>query len=250
MLLVIPSIDIQNNRCFRSVQGLPGLEAVYSDDPVETAKLWRRENSKCLHVVDLDGANEGRLKNIDTIRRIVEAVDIPIQLGGRLDRYEDITMALVELGIYRVVVSATAGKSLIRQLVEEHGPRKVAVGIDAKDGIVQDIRGKEDTQYKAVSLGLEMKELRVSRLVYRDIADEVTLSGPNVEAIKLIAQRTGLRVTAAGGVRGLEDLLKVQELEPFGVDSVIIGRALYENRFSCQGLWRAVEAEESKAERR
>ena len=249
MLLVIPSMDIQDGKCFRSIQGLPGTEAVYSDDPVETAKLWRRENSKCLHVVDLDGVAEGRLKNSETIREIVQSVDIPIQLGGRLERSEDITMALIELGVYRVVVSGVAEVALTRRLIEEHGSRKITVSIEAKNGVVQPSGQNQGTHPTAVSLALKMKEIGVSRIVYTDMMNDDTLSGPNFQAIRLIAETTGLRVTASGGVRGLEDLLKLQELEPFGVDSVIIGQALYENRFSCQGIWRTAEAEESKAPR-
>ncbi|MEE9224623.1 MAG: 1-(5-phosphoribosyl)-5-[(5-phosphoribosylamino)methylideneamino] imidazole-4-carboxamide isomerase [Bacteroidota bacterium] len=250
MLLVIPSMDIRDQKCFRSIQGLPGSEAVYSDDPVETAKLWRRENSKCLHVVDLDGAKQGQLKNIETIRQIVQSVDIPIQLGGRLSSSEDITMALVELGVYRVVLSGEAEVSLIRRLIDEHGPPKIVVSIEAKDGIVRARGRNKGAHLTASSLALKMKEIGVSRIVYTDVMNGDALNGPNFEAIRLFAEKTGLRITAAGGVRGLEDLLKLQELEPFGVDSVIIGRALYENRFSCQGLWRTVEAEESKAPRR
>jgi len=135
-------------------------------------------------------------------------------------------------------------------LIDEHGPAKIVVSIEAKDGIVQARVRNEGAHLTASSLALKMKEIGVSRIVYTDVMNDDALNGPNFEAIRLFAEKTGLRITASGGVRGLEDLLKLQELEPFGVDSVIIGRALYENRFSCQGLWRTVEAEESKAPRR
>ncbi len=137
MLLVIPSMDIRDRRCCRAVQGIPGSGRVYSDDPVETARLWRQENSKCLHVVDLDRTAQGRLKNVDTIRQIVQSVDIPIQLGDQLEDLEDIETALAQLGVYRVVVSGLAQLDLIRRLIDEHGSRKIAIGIIAKDGTVE-----------------------------------------------------------------------------------------------------------------
>ncbi len=247
MLLVIPSMDIRNGKCLQSIQGLPGLEYDYSNDPVENAKLWRRENCKSLHLVDLDGVEEGRLKNVRMIREVVQSVDIPVQLGGRLRNSEDITKALVELGVYRVVVSGETDLDLIRHLIEEHGPRKIVVSIEAKNGIVQ-VRGRqnEGAHPTAVSLARKLKEIGVSRIVYTDLIEDGSQGKPNFQEIRRFAEETDRRITVSGGIRGLEDLLKLQELEPLGLDSVIIGRALYENRFSCQRLWRVAEAEESK----
>ena len=181
------------------------------------------------------------------IREVVQSVDIPVQLGGRLRNSEDITKALVELGVYRVVVSGETDLDLIRHLIEEHGPRKIVVSIEAKDGIVQ-VRGRqnEGAHPTAVSLARQLKEIGVSRIVYTDLIEDGSQGKPNFQEIRRFAEETDRRITVSGGIRGLEDLLKLQELEPLGLDSVIIGRALYENRFSCQPLWRVAEAEESK----
>jgi phosphoribosylformimino-5-aminoimidazole carboxamide ribotide isomerase len=244
MLLILPAIDLKDGRCVRLVQGEPGTEKIYSDDPVRMAVLWRGENAKTLHVVDLDGAFEGTMKNLDVLRRMIEAVDIPIQVGGGIRSYEQVRQ-LLECGMYRVVIGTAAidDPDLVARCVKDFGARKIVVGIDAKNGVVMTKGWQENTGIEAVSLALNMKSLGVCRIVYTDISRDGMLTGPNYEAISHIAQKSGLRVTASGGVSGYQDLLQLQELEKFGVDSVIIGKALYENRFSCQALWRANERE-------
>jgi phosphoribosylformimino-5-aminoimidazole carboxamide ribotide isomerase len=242
MLLILPAIDIKDGRCVRLVQGAPGTEKIYSDDPVQMAILWRGENSKTLHVVDLDGAFDGRMKNLETLQRMMKAVDIPIQIGGGIRTYEQVKQ-LFEIGLYRVVLGTSAidDPELVARCVKDFGARKIVVGIDAKNGVVMTKGWQENTGIEAVSLALNMKALGVCRIVYTDITRDGMLSGPNFEAIADIAQKTGLKVTASGGVSDYQDLIKLQELEKFGVDSVIVGKALYENRFSCQALWRENE---------
>ena len=244
MILIFPAIDIKDGKCVRLVQGAPGTEKVYSDDPAKMAILWRGENAKTLHVVDLDGAFEGKMKNLDAIKKIVEAVDIPVQLGGGIRTYDEVR-ELFDIGVYRVVLGTAAieDPDLIARVVKDFGIRKVAVGIDAKNGVVMTKGWKHDSGLTAISLALNMKSLGVCRIVYTDILRDGMLTGPNFEAIKEIATKTGLKVTASGGVSGFADLLKLQELEKFGVDSVIVGKALYENRFPCQALWRRNELE-------
>jgi phosphoribosylformimino-5-aminoimidazole carboxamide ribotide isomerase len=242
MLLILPAIDIKDGRCVRLVQGAKGTEKIYSDDPVQMAILWRGENSKTLHVVDLDGAFEGKMKNLDVLQRMMKAVDIPIQIGGGIRTYEQVKQ-LFDIGVYRVVIGTSAidDPELVSRCVKDFGARKIVVGIDAKNGVVMTKGWLENTGIEAVSLALNMKSLGVTRIVYTDITRDGMLSGPNFEAIRHIAQQTGLKVTASGGVSDYNDLIKLQELEKFGVDSVIIGKALYENRFSCQALWRENE---------
>jgi phosphoribosylformimino-5-aminoimidazole carboxamide ribotide isomerase len=244
MILILPAIDLKDGRCVRLVQGALGTEKIYSDDPVQMAILWRGENAKALHVVDLDGAFGGAMKNLDVLRRMMKAVDIPIQIGGGIRTYEQVKQ-LFEIGVYRVVLGTAAidDRELVTKCVKDFGARKIVVGIDAKNGIVMTKGWKEDTGIEAVSLALNMKTLGVCRVVYTDIARDGMLTGPNFEAIQIMAEKTGLRITASGGVSGYQDLIKLQELEKYGVDSVIVGKALYENRFSCQELWRENEKE-------
>lgn len=242
MILVIPAIDIRHGRCVRLVHGEPGTERVYSDDPVKMAILWRGENFKALHVVDLDGAFEGKPLNFESLKAIVDAVDIPVQFGGGLRTYDDVKRIL-DIGVYRVIIgtAAVTDRSLLLTLLKEFGPRRIAVGIDADKGIVR-IRGWQDSgDISAINLGKDLKEAGVVRVILTDISRDGTLNGVNFEWLREFVSETGLRVTASGGVSSYKDLLNLQELESAGVDSVIIGKALYENAFPCQALWRQNE---------
>jgi phosphoribosylformimino-5-aminoimidazole carboxamide ribotide isomerase len=215
----------------------------YSDDPVEMAKLWRTENAKSLHVTDLDGAREGRLVNADTVRRMVQSVDIPIELGGGLRTFDDVRWAF-ETGVYRVLISTMIieNPEVTGRLIAEYGASRVVLAIYAINGIVVTHGGASSTGLTALSVALNAKALGFRRLVYADIDTTDTPARVNLEVLRDLGEKTGMRVTAAGGISGLEDLLKIQELEQHGIDSVVIGRALYENKFSCQAMWRKCEA--------
>ncbi len=246
MILLIPSIDLSNGHCARCIMGEPGTENMYSlisDHPFELARLWRRENAKTLHITDLDSM-KGRdnSENYKTILEIVKSVDIPIQLLSNYHTIEECRFWL-EHGIYRVIVNELiyTDPEGIRALVEEFTPSKVVVGIRAKNGqVVFPTLKKQvsDTEY-----ALYAKELGIKRLVYTDISWEGSLAGPDFEMLRRIAKESGLRVTEAGGIASPEQLWKVQELHKDGVDSATVGRALYENRFPCQQIWRQVEAQ-------
>lgn len=241
MLLIIPAIDIRSGHCVQMVQGIEGYS--YSDDPVEMARLWRKENAKSLHVTDVDGAMQGRLVNADSIRKMVSTVDIPIELGGGL-RSLDAVKEAFDIGVYRVLVSTMVieNPDEAKHVIEMFGPSKVVLGIDALDGIVATHGWKQSSGLTALSVALNAKALGFKRVVYTDIRLDGALRGVNLRVLRELAEKTRMRVTSAGGISGLDDLLKVQELEKLGVDSVVIGRALYENRFSCQGIWRQCEA--------
>lgn len=244
MLLIFPSIEITHEHCVELVHGEPGAESKYSVDPVQMAILWRGENAKTLHVVDLDGVRAGAIQHMDVIARMVKAVDIPIQVGGGLRSYEEIRQ-LMENGVYRVVLGSAAveNPALVERLMKEFGVRKIAISIESKEGKVRIAGGKKETDRTPLDLALQMKSIGVCRLLYSDIAQDGVTKQLNLEALKALAQQTGLRITAQGGIWSYQDLIKLQELEPFGVDSVIIGKSLYENRFPCQRLWRLNEKE-------
>jgi phosphoribosylformimino-5-aminoimidazole carboxamide ribotide isomerase len=241
MLLIIPAIEIKGGKCVQMVQGIEGF--VYSDDPIEMAKLWRKENAKSLHVTDVDGAIEGRLVNFDVIERMVKTVDIPVELGGGLRTFEEIKRAF-DAGIYRVVLSTMVieNPDEAKRIIETYGPSKVILGIDAKNGIVKTKGWAADSGLTAISVALNAKALGFKRVAYTDILLSGMMRGPNTDALKSLAEKTGMRITASGGISSLDDLLKLQEMESLGVDSVVIGRALYENKFACQELWRLCEA--------
>jgi phosphoribosylformimino-5-aminoimidazole carboxamide ribotide isomerase len=241
MLLVLPAIDIKGGRVVQMVQGVEGF--AYSDDAVEMARLCRLENAKTLHITDIDGALTGRPVNTDTIRRMAASVDIPLSIGGGFRTFDDVRTAF-DQGAYRVRLATMMieNPDETKRVLDTFGPSKVILNIDAMDGIAA-VRGwAESSGLPALTVALNAKALGFRRLVYTDIHLDGTLGGVNLEMLRELAEKTGMRVTSAGGVGGLEDLLRIQELEPLGVDSVVVGRALYQNRFSCQALWRMCEA--------
>lgn len=240
MLLVIPAIEILGGRCVQMIQGVEGYS--YSDDPVAIARLWRTENAKALHVTDVDGIEKGRLVNTEIIRRMMAAVDIPFALGGRFCTFAAVQEAF-DLGAYRVVVGTDVllDREEALRVIRTFGASKVVLGIDAVDGIVAP-RGIGSTRGElAVDSALAAKEIGFKRVVYSDLRLDGTLRGVDLGALRAVAA-TGMRVTCSGGLAGLDDLLAIQELESVGVDSVVIGRALCENKFACQQLWRRCEA--------
>ena len=241
MLLIIPALEIREGRCVQPVQGVAGH--VYSDDPVEMARLWRTENAKSLHVTDLDGLRDGTLPNADVIRRLISSIDIPVEIGGGLPAYEAVHAAF-ELGAYRVVVGAAAidRPEEARRWLAAFGASKIVLGVDAINGRVVRPGSQTPTGEEAVDCALRAKALGFRRLLYTEIRADSAMRGLNLDALRLICERTGMRITQSGGVTNLQELLSLQELEKAGVDSVVMGRALCENRFACQELWRVCEA--------
>lgn len=242
-MLVIPAIDLRDGRCVRLRQGRYEDETVYFEDPVRMAKLWRVMNAKVLHLVDLDAARTATggpaSNNRDVIARTTEALDIPVQVGGGIRTLDDVA-AMLRLGVYRVVLGTAAVRDpdLVSEAVARFGPGRIVVGIDAKDGEVRTEGWEAGSGVGAVDLAVDMEGRGVRRFVYTDISRDGTLEGPNIAAYREMANRLQkARITASGGVGGYRDLLALQALDPIGVDSVIVGRALYENRFPCQQFW-------------
>lgn len=242
MTLVIPAIDLRGGQCVRLYQGSYEKETVYFDDPVKMAKLWRIQNAKVLHVVDLDaarGGSEDHSDNREVIARICAALDIPVQVGGGIRTLEDIEQIL-GLGVYRVILGTAAARNpeMVSEAIQRFSCSKVVIGIDAKDGEVRVEGWLEGSGIDAIDLALDMEERGVRRIVYTDISRDGTLQGPNTEAYKTLGSHLKKsRITASGGIGDYRDLIKIKELSPYRVDSVIVGRALYENTFPCQKIW-------------
>jgi len=204
--------------------------------------MWRGENAKTLHIVDLDGISEGRIVNANIIRKIAEAVDIPIQVGGGLRSYDEVKKVL-ELGVYRVTIGTAAVEQpgLVEKLVKEFGSRKIALAMVVEHNKVAIRGGAQQTEISPIDLATQMAKIGVSRILYVDHSDDSLTRKPNYELIKEVAIKSGLRVTVQGNISSYKDLMKVQELEKYGVDSAVVGRPLYENHFPCQALWRLNE---------
>ncbi len=242
--LVIPSIDIKNGKTVRVVQGIPELNCPsYGNDPVEAAMLWRAENAKIIHVVDFDNSAFHSHKNFDIIAEICESVIIPVEMGGGISTLQDAT-EVFELGVYRIVIGSLIhdNKKVFTDILSKFGPRKVVAAIDVvNDSVV--IHGRKDNAHiSPVEFAHELKAAGIERIIVTDVNRNGMLKGPNKELTKEIALSTGLQVTHSGGVSNFEDLIEVAELSNYGVDSVIIGRALYENKFPCQKIWRVAES--------
>ena len=242
-MLVIPAIDLRGGRCVRLRQGRYEDETVYFDDPVRMAKLWRVMNAKVLHLVDLDAARTASAAtpadNRAVVAEVAAGLDIPVQVGGGIRTLDEIE-AMLAVGVYRVVLGTVAAREpeLVSEAVQRFGASRIVVGIDARDGEARTEGWEKGSGVDAVDLALDMEARGVRRLVYTDIARDGTLDGPNIGAYRDMASRLArTRVTASGGVGGYRDLLALQALEPLGVDSVIVGRALYENAFPCQQFW-------------
>lgn len=226
-MLIIPAVDIRDGRCVRLVHGELDKETVYHEDPVVAAKRWETEGAGRLHLVDLDGAFAGSMKNADVIERIVKAVNIPVQVGGGI---RDVQTAsdLLERGVSRVILGTVAvtDQSVVETLCKKY-PGQVMVGIDARNGFVA-IRGwVEESTQKAVDLALRMAQIGVKEIIYTDIHRDGTLQGPNVEALQEMAEAIPLDVIASGGVSSLQDITNLLSLVPYGVSGVIMGQALY-----------------------
>ena len=243
-LLVIPSIDIKNGKCVRTVQGIPELDCYeYGNNPVEMAKIWRAENAKMIHVVDFDGAQDLSKKNFNVVQEICSSVVIPVEFAGGIWNIQDAD-EIMQTGISRLAINtfAVENKKEFLRVFEKYGPSKIVISLDIKGEELM-IRGRSTgSGINFRDFTKEMVEVGINRFVVCDIVRNGTQIGPNISLSKEIAELTGARVTHSGGVRNKDELLDIQRLIPIGVDSVIVGRALYENRFPCQKLWRVAES--------
>ncbi len=219
---ILPAIDLRGGKCVNLIQGIAEQETVFSDSPVEMAKQWQAEGAEYLHLVDLDGAFQGESANLHIVREIVDTLDIPTQLGGGIRSMEHID-AVLALGVHRAILGTAALKqpSLVKQACEKHGER-IAVGIDAKDGMVATHGWLEVSQKSAVEFAVEMDD--VQTIIYTDIKSDGMLKGPNVNATADIVNAVSANVIASGGVTSLSD---IEALKNIGAYGTIIGRALY-----------------------
>lgn len=242
-LLVIPSIDIKNGKTVRVVQGIPELDCKeYGSDPVEMAKIWRAENAKMLHVVDFDGAHDHSRKNFKIVEKICSSVVIPVEFTGGIRNIED-AEAIMETGISRLALGTMPILNPVEfnKLFERYGPAKIVICLDIIDDelIIKGRRIKTGINYK--DFVKRMSEAGVERFIVTDVLRNGVLEGPNLPLSLEIAKITGKKVTHSGGIRNKDELMDIQKLLPMGIDSVIVGRALYENKFPCQKLWRVAE---------
>lgn len=232
-MILFPAIDIRNGKCVRLIQGDYAQEIIYGDSPTEMALLWEKQGAEYIHIVDLDGAKTGDSANRLAIQEVAKAVSIPIQVGGGI-RSMDIIDDHIERGVSRIIIGTAAitNRSFLEQAVAKYGD-KIAVSIDARNGLVATDGWTETSDTKAIDLLKDLEEIGVKTVVYTDILKDGMMQGPNFEELSMVDKASSIDVIASGGVSTKEDIEKLEQMNLYGA---IIGKALYEGTLSLEDL--------------
>ena len=223
---IYPAIDIRGGKAVRLYKGDFAQETVFGE-PAEMAKKWEAAGGEFLHLVDLDGARAGKSMNLDVVKEIIAAVNIPVELGGGIRTMENIDEVLAA-GVQRVILGSVAAKNpaLVKEACAKYGDR-VVVGIDAKDGIVAVDGWEVSGDVEVTVLAKEMAKAGVKTIIYTDISRDGTLEGVNVEATAQLARESGIKIVASGGVKSIDDVKALLPYEKEGIEGVIVGKSLY-----------------------
>lgn len=226
-MIIFPAIDVKDNKCVRLTQGDFDKVNVYYDNPLEVANKWKDEGAEYIHIVDLNGARSEFGVNTETIEKIANNIDIPIQVGGGV-RDKEKVQSLIKAGVTRVILGSIAieNLNLVEELVNEYKD-KIVVSIDAKGGKVA-VRGWEVvSNVDSLTLCKQLEEIGVQTIVYTDISKDGMLQGPNFEIYEKISNETLLNVIASGGVTSIDDVRRLKDMNLYGA---IIGKALYDKK--------------------
>lgn len=233
-MLVIPAIDIIQEKVVRLHQGDFNKQKCYSDDPTQIACNWQEKGARFLHIVDLDGARYGKTRNRDAITRIIKSVDIPCEVGGGLRSDKDIGYFLKQ-GAQRIVIGTKAFEDMdyLRRLISEFRER-IVVSIDFVEGHVAKTGWLEKTDLTPDDALRRIQGAGVRTIVVTDITRDGTLTGPNIDMLKKILESVDISVIVSGGVSSLEDIKRLKKIEAKNLEGVIIGRALYEGKIDLE----------------
>lgn len=231
-MTIFPAIDLRGGKCVRLFKGDFDQETVFSDQPAEVAQQWQAQGAQFLHLVDLDGARAGHSENLATVREILAAVTIPVELGGGIRTLKNIDEVLA-LGVRRVILGSVAVRDpeLVAAACAKYGDC-IVVGIDAKDGIVAVDGWGVSGDVDVITLAKRMKQAGVRTIIYTDISRDGTLAGVNVEATAKLARESGVHVVASGGVRDVRDIEALKPYEKDGIEGVIVGKSIYTGSLS------------------
>lgn len=229
---IYPAIDMRGGKCVRLLQGDYDKETVYGDSPFEMAKKFAAEGAEWIHMVDLDGARDGKRVNDQFVIQAAQKLGVNVQIGGGIRSENDINHYL-ENGVTRVIIGsiAVSNPEFAEEMVRKYGT-KIAIGLDAKNGFVATHGWLNTSEVSAVELGKRFADAGAETFIFTDIATDGTLAGPNVEATRQLAMETGKSVIASGGVSTLDDLAALRQLGEDGISGAIVGKAIYEGRFS------------------
>ncbi|MBB6281937.1 1-(5-phosphoribosyl)-5-[(5-phosphoribosylamino)methylideneamino]imidazole-4-carboxamide isomerase [Geobacillus subterraneus] len=237
---IYPAIDMRGGKCVRLLQGDYNKETVYGDSPVAMAEQFAAQGAEWIHMVDLDGAKEGRRVNDRFVIEAARRLPVNVQVGGGI-RTEDDVAYYLERGVARVILgsAAIADPPFVKKMLQTYG-RRIVIGIDARDGFVATEGWLATSNVKAEELGQMLAEAGAETFIFTDIATDGTLSGPNIAAAVRLAEATGKEVIASGGVRSLDDLRALREYAGQGIGGAIVGKALYTNQFTLAEAVKAV----------
>jgi phosphoribosylformimino-5-aminoimidazole carboxamide ribotide isomerase len=240
---IIPAIDLKNGKCVRLLQGRDEATTEYSSDPVAVAKRWQELGASRIHVVNLDGAFGRASGNVSIVRRIVDEVDAAVQFGGGLRSVTDIETAGAT-GAAKLVLGTIAIENipLLSDCLRRFGPERIIVALDASNGKVATKGWTEVTERPVLEMAKEMEEMGIREILYTDISRDGMMKGPDLETLKVLAEKTGLGVIASGGVSSREDVLALASLGLKGITGVIIGKALYEGKIDLRQILEEVRS--------
>lgn len=226
-MILIPAVDIKGGNCVRLSQGIAENETIYSSSPLEIAKRWETEGAERVHLVDLDGAFEGRPVNGKIIAQIAEELKVPVQAGGGI-RDMDTASFLIGRGVSKIIIGTSALEDLdfLRMLLKRY-PGKIIAGVDSRDGKLAVSGWKELTEISALDFAEKMEAEGVSEIIITDITEDGMMRGPNLKWIKEITGRVSINVIAAGGVSSPEDIKKLKDLNIPNLKGAVVGKALF-----------------------
>ncbi|MCX6732487.1 MAG: 1-(5-phosphoribosyl)-5-[(5-phosphoribosylamino)methylideneamino]imidazole-4-carboxamide isomerase [Candidatus Roizmanbacteria bacterium] len=230
---IIPAIDIRNGKCVRLFQGDYNQETIYDSNPIVVAQKWESQGAQTLHLVDLDGAKEGRLININSIKEIINVISIPIQVGGGIRSITSI-IELIKIGVSKIILGTVAieDKYLLNKAIDLYGD-KIVVSLDSKDGALMKQGWLKKTNKKLLSTVQQLKNSGVRSIIFTDISKDGTMTEPNYKVIQTLISKTNMDLIVAGGVSSIEQIIKLKEMN---IDSVIIGKALYEGKINLKEI--------------
>lgn len=221
---IIPAIDIKGGRCVRLYQGRMDQETVYSENPLEVAKMWEEMGAGMLHIVDLDGAVTGTPVNFSIIEKMISALSIKVQVGGGIRNKESVEKYL-EIGAARVIIGTAAAANIeFVWNISGFYTARIVISLDAKDGMAAVKGWTEVTEIDAIDLAKKFEGIGIGAIVFTDISRDGTLTGPNLKSIERFASSVRIPVIASGGVSGIDDIRALCKLS---IEGIIIGKALY-----------------------
>jgi phosphoribosylformimino-5-aminoimidazole carboxamide ribotide isomerase len=235
-MIIFPAIDLKNGHCVRLYKGDMDQSTIFNDNPAAQAREFESQGFKYLHVVDLDGAVSGNSVNEKSVKEILSAVKIPVQLGGGIRNIAAIEK-WITLGVSRVILGTVAAKNpeLVIEACKKF-PGKIVVGIDAKHGIVTTEGWVEASEITALDLAKKFENCGVAAIVYTDVSRDGALEGVDIEGTKHLAENLSIPVIASGGVASMRDVKQVKALDKVGVVGLIVGRALYDKMVDAKDL--------------